>query len=407
MNSLSKMRKIIGGFIYFLAACLTGILICPLFISKFNVLGQRWAFILILSACISFLLTPIFRSLAKKLHILDIPGGRKAHNEPTPLLGGLSIYCGFTFSLGVYAVLSPQLRALLVAGTIILGIGLLDDCQGASATLKLLLQALAVGVVIYNGIHFVFFPASFWGHFIEIFLTILWILGITNAVNFLDGMDGLAAGSSAIMAFYLGIVAFQSGQHFWGWALVAIVGSCLGFLPFNLKFQHASIFLGDAGSTFLGFLLACLAIMGNWGTDNFMKTFTPPLLIFGILIFDLIHISFYRILSQKVTTFKEWIDFVGKDHLHHRLENLGMTRKEVVLFIFLFEICLGAGADNFRQIHPVQGMLLLLQGVGIIVLFTILEHLGNEEVKKEYKKTWRDYSRYIPHFLRKFFEVNR
>jgi len=275
------MRKTIKFSSYFIAALLTGVLISPEFTTRLNLLGHRWAFILLLSSGITFLLTPIFRSLARKLKILDMPGGRKAHNEPTPLLGGLSIYFGFIISLRFYAVLSPQLHALLMAGTIILGIGLLDDCRGVCASIKLFFQILAVIIVMWNGIHFVFLPSSLWGKLAERLLTIIWILGITNAVNFWDGMNGLAAGSSAIMAFYLGVVAFQSGQPFWGWASVAIVGSCLGFLPYNLRSQNATIFLGDAGSTFLGFILACLAIMGNWGTDNIINTFTPPLLIFG------------------------------------------------------------------------------------------------------------------------------
>jgi UDP-GlcNAc:undecaprenyl-phosphate GlcNAc-1-phosphate transferase len=346
----------------------------------------------VLSAGITFLLTPFFRFLAWKLQVLDIPDERKAHNGPTPLLGGLSIYFGFVISLGLYAVFSRTLLALVIAGTFVLGIGLLDDYKGTSAMLRLILQISAVVIVICNGIHFVFLPEGLWGILIEWLLTFLWILGITNALNFLDGLDGLAAGSSIIIAFYLGTVALQSSQPFLGWALAAIAGSCLGFLPYNLRAHDASIFLGDAGSTFLGFMLASLAVMGNWGSDNIIKTFTPPLLIFGLLIFDLIHISLDRVMSQKVTTFKEWIDFVGKDHLHHRLEALGMTKKEVVMFIFLFEICLGAGAVLIRQINSMHAVLLLIQGIGMIALFTILEHLGNDELKDKSKTPDSGYS---------------
>lgn len=377
------MKKLIKSILYLLVALLTLLLICPLFRARFNQLGQRWAFILILSSCITILLTPVFRSLAWRLRILDIPDKRKAHGSPTPLLGGVAIYFGISVSLGFYAVFSRPLLALLIAGTIILWIGILDDSRGASAMLRLILQVLAVVIVMSNGIHFVFLPSGPWGVLGEWLLTLLWIMGITNAVNFLDGLDGLATGSCAIMALYLGVIAFQSSQHFLGWGLAAIAGACLGFFPYNFRLRDASIFLGDAGSTYLGFMLASLAVMGHWGSDNIVKTFTPPLLIFGLLIFDLIHISFDRVMSKKVSTFKEWIDFVGKDHLHHRLENLGMTKKEVVMFIFIFELCLGAGAVLIRQIYALQAILLLVQGIGMIVLFNFLEHLGNGILKEK------------------------
>jgi len=353
--------------------------------------GNRWVFVLLLSACTSFLATPLVRLLAWRLRILDIPDTRKSHKDPTPLLGGIAIYCGFVVSLVSYAVFSRALRSLLLAGTIILLSGILDDWRETSAFLRLMLQILAVGIIMGNGIHFLFLPEGLLGNMAEWLLTLVWITGITNALNFLDGLDGLATGSAVIIAFYLGVVAFQSGQPFLGWALVAIIGGCLGFLPYNLRLQSATIFLGDAGSTFLGFMLASLAVMGNWGPDNIIKTFTPPLLIFGLLIFDLFHITISRIVSGKVTTFKGWIDFVGRDHLHHRLESLGMTKKEVVMFIFLFQICLGAGALLIRQIHEMQAVLLLLQSLGIIVLFAILEHLGNVASKERYETTDKDF----------------
>jgi UDP-GlcNAc:undecaprenyl-phosphate GlcNAc-1-phosphate transferase len=352
--------------------------------------GNRWVFILILSACTSYLATPLLRWLALRFRILDVPDTRKSHKDPTPLLGGIAIYCGFVVSLFYYAVFSRALRSLLLAGTIILLVGILDDWRETSALLRLMLQILAVGIVMGSGIHFLFLPEGLLGNMAEWLLTLLWITGITNALNFLDGLDGLATGSAIIIAFYLGVVAFQSGQPCLGWALVAIIGGCLGFLPYNLRLHSATIFLGDAGSTFLGFMLASLAVMGNWGPDNLIKTFTPPLLIFGLLIFDLFHITISRIASGKVSTFKGWIDFVGRDHLHHRLESLGMTKKEVVMFIFLFQICLGAGALLIRQIHEMQAVLLLLQSFGIIALFAVLEHLGNVASRERNETTDRD-----------------
>ena len=211
----------------------------------------------------------------------------------------------------------------------------------------------------------------------NILVTVLWLIGITNAMNFFDGMDGLAAGLSAAIAFFLGVVAFQTEQPFLGWVAGAVMGACIGFLPYNFRPKtNASIFLGDAGSTVLGFLLACVAVYGKWSDTDPVVALASPLLIFWVLIFDMVHITADRIVSGKVRNFREWIDYVGKDHLHHRLANvLGGGRKSV-LFIYLMTFCLGTSAIVFRYARPTDAVLLIAQATVFVGLITILERRG-------------------------------
>jgi UDP-GlcNAc:undecaprenyl-phosphate GlcNAc-1-phosphate transferase len=208
-------------------------------------------------------------------------------------------------------------------------------------------------------------------------LTLFWIIGITNAMNFFDGMDGLAPGLSTIISFFLGLVAFQTQQPFLGWISVAMLGSCIGFLPYNFRIKgKALIFLGDAGSTVIGFILACVAVYGDWAEASPVVALASPLLIFWVLIFDMVYITIDRILSRKVLSLRQWIEYVGKDHLHHRIAYALGGRKKSVLFIFLLSFCLGASALLIRNADPLDALLLIIQASIFVVLITILERRG-------------------------------
>jgi UDP-GlcNAc:undecaprenyl-phosphate GlcNAc-1-phosphate transferase len=183
------------------------------------------------------------------------------------------------------------------------------------------------------------------------------------------------------VAFVLGLVAYETDQPALAWLAVAIVGASLGFFPYNFRRNQkpAMIFLGDGGSTFLGFTLACLAVKGNWADNNPIVSFSNPLLIFGVLIYDMIHITVERIVTGKVHTIKEWIDFVGTDHLHHRLARLlGSTRASVDM-IFALTICLGLAALVLRKADTREAVLLLAQAALIVILITILEQRARRE----------------------------
>ena len=266
--------------------------------------GGRWAYILIVSGLIAFGLTPLVIRLAHAFDVLDVPAFRKVHSEPTPLLGGLAIYAAFTTAILANSILDRQVSAILIGGSLLVFVGILDDIFDVPAIVKLVAQLVAAAIVIGSGVAITLFPRFRFGDFIDTILTIVWLLGITNAMNFFDGMDGLATGLSIVTASFLGLFAFLSFQPFLGWFSAALVGSCLGFLPFNFRRKGpALVFLGDAGSTFLGFVLAALAVKGEWAENNIIDI-GAPVLIFWVFIYDMTYITVARVLTGKVRGFR-------------------------------------------------------------------------------------------------------
>ncbi|HSB67755.1 MAG TPA: MraY family glycosyltransferase [Candidatus Methylomirabilis sp.] len=339
--------------------------------------GSRWMYVLVVSGLISFGLTPLVIRLALALGVFDYPAARKVHTRPTPLLGGLAIYLAFGTSILANSILDRQVVAILLGASLLVIMGALDDARTLPAGAKLLGQLLAAATVIQSGVVLTLFSRFALGHVLDAALTVVWLLGITNAMNFFDGMDGLATGLSIITAGFLGYFAVLSFQPFLGWFAAAVVGSCLGFLPYNFRPRRpAAIFLGDAGSTFLGFILAALAVKGEWA-ENHVVDVGAPVLIFWVFIFDMTHITVTRILSGKVRTFREWIDYVGRDHLHHRFEALLGSKRKAVLLIFLLSISMGLGAMALVNARTLEAVLLALQAIVIVSVVTILEGAGN------------------------------
>jgi UDP-GlcNAc:undecaprenyl-phosphate GlcNAc-1-phosphate transferase len=316
--------------------------------------------------------------MAIKINAMDIPAERKIHESSTPLLGGLAIIIAFSAALLANMILEKQMVVVLLSGAVIALVSFIDDWKGLPAKIKLFVQILLVLFMIWNNIILHLFPmAQWWGYALNAIFTMIWIVGITNSMNFLDGMDGLATGLAAIIALFLGIVAFQTYQPVLGWTAIAILGSCLGFLPYNFRFNKpAIIFLGDTGSIFLGFTLSSLAIIGNWSTFNPIVSFSAPVLIFWVLIFDMTYITVERILTGKIKSVRQWIDYVGKDHLHHRTHALLGDRRKAVLFIYLLSATLGLSAIALRNARPVDGILLVIQAFLITVVVSILDYSG-------------------------------
>ena len=339
--------------------------------------GVRWLHILLLSFTSAYALTPVTIKLGIHLGFMDYPAERKIHAVATPRIGGIAVYLGFIIAILVNSILESWMVAILAAGSLLLLVGILDDSMELPAWVKLGSQLAAAGAVIYSGKVLTLLPATPMGQTINIVLTFLWIVGITNAFNFFDGMDGLAAGLAVLMACFMGVVAAQTDQAGLAWVAIAIVGAGLGFLPYNFRMRRsASIFLGDGGATFLGFTLACLAVKGNWADQDPIVSFSNPLLIFGILIYDMIHITVERIVTGKVSTVKEWIDYVGKDHLHHRLQRLLGTRQATVAMIFALTVSLGLAAMLLRKADILEAIMLLAQATLLVLVITILEHRG-------------------------------
>jgi UDP-GlcNAc:undecaprenyl-phosphate GlcNAc-1-phosphate transferase len=322
-------------------------------------------------------MTPLMIWIGHRWNCVDMPADRKIHSTPTPRLGGLALYAGFVGSLLLNSIVPDWMVAILVAGSLLLIIGVLDDIREVPAVVKLFGQLLAAGVVIASGKILTLFPSGSFGEAANMFLTLLWIVGITNAYNFFDGMDGLATGLAVLMAGFMGVVAFETNQAWLGWLAIAMIGAGLGFLPYNFRgTRPAVIFLGDGGSTFIGFTLACLAVKGNWADSSPIVSFSNPLLIFGVLIYDMIHITVERVITGKVKSVREWLDYVGKDHLHHRLERALGSRQASVTMIFLFTICLGLAALALRHAGAMEAVLLLIQAGLIAAMITVLEISG-------------------------------
>ncbi|BFU91543.1 MAG: undecaprenyl-phosphate alpha-N-acetylglucosaminyl 1-phosphate transferase [Nitrospira sp.] len=343
----------------------------------FQLEGLRWLHVFLFAFLGTGAMTPLMVRIGHRWNLVDTPADRKIHITPTPRLGGLALYGGFIGSVLLNSIVPDWMVAVLVAGSLLLIIGVIDDIRELPAWAKLCGQLLAAGIVIASGKILTLFPAGLLGDAANILLTLFWIVGITNAFNFFDGMDGLAAGLAVLMAGFMGIVAFETDQAGLGWLAIAMIGAGLGFLPYNFRgTKSAVIFLGDGGSTFIGFTLACLAVKGNWADSSPIVSFSNPLLIFGVLIYDMVHITVERVITGKVTSMKEWLDYVGKDHLHHRLERALGSRHASVAMIFLFTICLGLAALTLRHAGAMEAVLLLIQAGLVAAMITVLEISG-------------------------------
>ncbi len=365
-----------------LALLLATALLLPWVRSPWFEVGGRWLYILVLATAVAYLLTPVVRSLAWRAEILDRPAGRKLHAVPTPLLGGIAIHAAFCLALLANFILDRETVAILAGGTLLVVVGILDDRYDLPAPAKLAAQLAATAVVIGAGVTLTLFPQRSLGVVANLALTVMWIVGITNAMNFFDGMDGLATTLAILTAGFMGIVAFQTQQSFLGWLCIALVGACLGFLPYNLRpGRPASIFLGDTGSPFLGFTLAAVAVKGEWAASNFIDV-AAPVLIFWVYIFDMVHITVARIATGKVHSFREWIDYTGRDHLHHRLAALMGSQRLALLLILLLSSVMGLAAIALKNARLLDAVVLLVQAVVVAVVVTMLEFQGNRRAQE-------------------------
>lgn len=332
-----------------------------------------WLFVLLSSFVVSHLAVPLVRWVSRSIRIYDFPAERKVHSHPTPLLGGVAIYLSFTITLLSQGILSPMVRAVLIAGSLMFLLGIADDVWGLSAKTKFLVQIAVALIPPLFGVYIDVFPGTAAWHAAEISLTVLWIVGITNAFNFMDGMDGLAGGIAAISCFFFGVIGMSSGQEMFLLIAMALLGSSLGFLPYNFRqMKSATIFLGDTGSTFTGFILASLAVMGEWAEGDPLRALSAPLLVLGVLILDMVYTTISRIMQRKVKSFTEWIEFAGKDHLHHRLHALGLSQKESVVFIYVLTAILGVGALVVRRSGSIEVFLELFQALAVFSIVAIL-----------------------------------
>ncbi|MBP2001796.1 UDP-GlcNAc:undecaprenyl-phosphate GlcNAc-1-phosphate transferase [Paenibacillus shirakamiensis] len=294
----------------------------------------------VVSLGLAFGLTPLVKRFAIKMGVVDVPNARKVHTRVMPRMGGLGIYLSFV--IGLFAILPfiPDeyltshnmdfIWAFLVGGTMIVVMGALDDKFDLSAKLKLLIQIAAACVVVFGfdiKIEFVNFPFSSYASvetWMSVPFTILWIVGVTNAINLIDGLDGLAAGVSAIAIGTITVMAFIMGNEVTAVLCLLLLGSILGFLYFN--FHPAKIFMGDSGSLFLGFSLAMLSLLGF--KQVAIVSFLTPLILIGVPLSDTMFAIVRRWMQKKP------IFSADKGHLHHCLRELGFSHRQTVLIIY-------------------------------------------------------------------------
>ncbi len=324
--------------------------------------------ILIFVAALSLALgaTPLMRRLALRTEMIDRPGQRKSHSQPTPLLGGLAIYAAVILTLILLGdrFYIHQVVGIFVGATFISFLGLWDDRTALPARLKLLGQLIPTGVLILTGVQVSIFsiPA------LNIVLTLLWILFITNAVNFLDNMDGLSAGVAAVASGFYVLLAALSGQYLVGALAAAMLGACIGFLFYN--FNPASIFMGDTGSLFLGFVLAAIGIKLRFPSNVPAVTWLIPVLVMGVPILDTT-----LVIVSRLRRGRNPFNSPGKDHLSHRVVAMGATRREAVMTIYLLGGIFGMIAIFVTQASLFEGIAIAVSlAFGGLYFIYWLEH---------------------------------
>ena len=290
--------------------------------------------------------TPVARYVALRLGVIDQPGARKIHVNPIPLLGGVAIYGACIAALLLFGnrFRLNELVGILVGASLVSFLGVWDDQHSLSPFLKLGGQFLAASILVLTGVRIGTFP---WPA-LNIALTLLWVVVITNSLNLLDNMDGLSGGVGAVAAIFFLLLAAMNDQYLVGALSAALVGACLGFLVYN--FNPASIFMGDAGSLFLGFMLAAVGIKLRFPQGVEIVTWMVPVLILGLPLFDttLVILSRSRRGLNPLTT-------PGKDHVSHRLVAMGYTRREAVLICYLICAGLGVVALFITQASIIEG----------------------------------------------------
>ncbi|MSU36126.1 MAG: undecaprenyl/decaprenyl-phosphate alpha-N-acetylglucosaminyl 1-phosphate transferase [Pedosphaera sp.] len=336
---------------------------------------KTYLMMLLLSAVGSYLLTPLAIRLAYAWGAVDLPSARKIHTQPMPRLGGIAVFFGFCLPwAGLYLLHNPVSKvfqnyeilffSLLLGATLMLCLGIYDDIWGANAVQKFLFQ-IAIACLLWSfgfrisQFSIPFGPPLVLHPILSLGVTVLWIVGVTNAINLLDGIDGLVSGVTAVIALSLAMINIFSNQILLGLLTLALTGACLGFLPYN--YSPARIFLGDSGSLTIGLVLACIGVLSLFndyggGASPFISV---PLILFGLPLFDTARVMVTRMLTG-VPIFQ-----ADKNHVHHQLLGLGLTQKQAAWTLYGVAVLTGSISVLLTTLES-GGQLLLS------VLFAIL-----------------------------------
>lgn len=325
---------------------------------------------LLAAGAISFVLTPVVIKLAPRLGFVDIPKDeRRMHKKPIPTIGGVAIFLGFLLVSLCLVELSREFIGMLLGSLIIVILGIVDDRCDLNAKLKFAVQIIAAAIPVSQGvvIEYISHPLGFlgvpylslgiWG----IPVTIIWIVAITNAVNFIDGLDGLSVGVCSISTLSMAVIALMLGQIGEAVILAALLGACLGFLPYN--FNPAKIFMGDTGATFLGFMLGCMAVSGLFKLYAVIS-FVVPLLVLGVPLFDICFACIRRMWHHVSPMHAD------RSHIHHRLIDSGFNQRQSVLILYVVASLMGILAVQVSTSGAGKALMVLaaVVVVGILAL---------------------------------------
>ena len=339
-----------------------------------NSLTLTSLFAFILALAISFACTPAVRMLAIKIKAVDVPkDNRRMHKVPIPRMGGLAIFAGFLVSVLFFVPLGTEFRSILIGALILVVLGIIDDIMALKPKTKFAGQIIAALIPALSGvsIHGIvnpFVPGQYstLGIF-SIPLTVIWIVGITNAVNFIDGLDGLACGVSAIATVTMFIIAVLFGEIYIALMMAALAGACLGFLPYNMN--PAKIFMGDTGSMFLGYILATVSIQGLFKFYAVIS-FAVPFILLGLPIFDTGFAIVRRLLKGQSPLQAD------RGHVHHRLIDLGFDQKQSVAILYAFSALMGLTAVILARTNESK---LIILAIAVLVCFFLAMSLMSFE----------------------------
>ena len=339
-----------------------------------NSLTMTSLFAFILALAISFACTPAVRMLAIKIKAVDVPkDNRRMHKVPIPRMGGLAIFAGFLVSVLFFVPLGTEFRSILIGALILVVLGIIDDIVALKPKTKFAGQIIAALIPALSGvsIHGIvnpFVPGQYstLGIF-SIPLTVIWIVGITNAVNFIDGLDGLACGVSAIATVTMFIIAVLFGETYIALMMAALAGACLGFLPYNMN--PAKIFMGDTGSMFLGYILATVSIQGLFKFYAVIS-FAVPFILLGLPIFDTGFAIVRRLLKGQSPLQAD------RGHVHHRLIDLGFDQKQSVAILYTFSALMGLTAVILARTNESK---LIILAIAVLVCFFLAMSLMSFE----------------------------
>ena len=331
------------------------------------------SFILIFFAAllVAFAATPVARRVALHGGVVANPSSQRFHQRTTPLLGGAAIYLASVVALVLFSdrFYVPQLVGIFVGATFVSFLGLWDDHSSLAPLVKLGGQVVAAGLLMATGIHVHVFESLP----LDLALTLIWIVVVVNALNLVDNMDGLSSGIAAVAAAFFLILAVQSGQFLVGSLAAALLGACLGFLYYN--FNPATIFMGDSGALFLGYILAAVALKLKFDTSETLW-WLIPILVLGVPLFDTILVFGSRI-RRGVSPFRG-----GKDHVSHRLVSVGWTNREAVMALYLACGALGIVAVLVAKSTVIEGAAIgAILAVVAMMAIAKLEQIGGRDLQ--------------------------